>query len=465
VDVFEKNAHVGGKLNLLERDGFKFDLGPSILTMPQLFRSVFEKAGKRLEDYMELELISPQWRNFFEDGTTIDLYAKPADTVANNDGLGPDDERDMTTFLEYSRALYEASEPSYFDRGLDTFWQMIRYHGVFASLFSFDIFKTMHQGVSRRIRNEYLVKIYDFFVTYIGSSAFDAPAVLNMLPHIQAEFGLLYVKGGLYKLALGLRKLLEDIGVTIHLESEVVEIRRDGRRATGVRLKDGSAHDADVVVSNMEVIPAHRTLLGASDRDVARFDKFAPACSGLVIHLGTDIEYPQLAHHNFFFSGNPEKHFADVYRKKKLPEDPTIYLVAAARSDRSQAPDGCENIKILPHIPHIQDPPFTAADYDALKGRVLDKLERMGLKDLRKHAIVDHMWVPDDIQRLYYSNRGAIYGVEANKKLNFGFKAPKRSELFENLWFVGGSVNPGGGMPTSLLSGVQVARKLTKAEG
>ena len=461
IEMFEKNSHVGGRLNLLERDGFKFDLGPSILTMPQLFESVFERAGRKLDDYMELQVLAPEWRNHFEDGTTIDLYNTPQETVGKNEKLGERDQKDISRFLAYSKALYETSKPSYFDRGVDSFWSMVRYHGLWQSLFGFDIFSTMHQGVSRYITNEYLVKIYDFFIKYVGSSAFHAPAVLNMLPYIQHEFGCVYVKGGLYNLALGLRKLLEDIGVTIHVDAPVAEIVREGRRATGIKLEDGTVHTGDVVICNMEIIPAHRALLGASEKDVRRFSKFEPACSGLVIHIGTDREYPMLGHHNFFFSKNPQKHFTDVFKRKVLPEDPTIYLVAAARTDKTQAPDGCENIKILPHIPHLQDTPPSEADYEALKNRVLDKLERMGLEDLRKHTIVEHMWTPHDIKRLYNTNRGAIYGVVSEKKLNHGLKAPKKSELYDGLWFVGGSVNPGGGMPTSLLSGIQVAQQLT----
>jgi len=191
-----------------------------------------------------------------------------------------------------------------------------------------------------------------------------------------------------------------------------------------------------------------------------KFRKFEPACSGLVLHLGTDREYPMLAHHNFFFSRDPRKHFDDVFHRKLLPEDPTIYVVAPARTDRTQAPDGCENIKILPHIPYLQEQPFTQAEYGGLRQRVLEKLERMGLEGLRKHIVVEDMWTPEDIERSYYSNCGAIYGVVADRKSNRGLKAPKESCKYVNLYFVGGSVNPGGGMPMAVLSGQQVRDRI-----
>jgi len=138
-------------------------------------------------------------------------------------------------------------------------------------------------------------------------------------------------------------------------------------------------------------------------------------------------------------------------------------LVAPTRTDPSQAPPGCENLKILPHIPYLQDPPFTATDYGQLKERVLDKLERMGLDGLRQHIVVQQMWTPEDIERIYYSHRGAIYGVVSHRWKNLGFKAPKKSDRFENLFFVGGSVNPGSGMPMALLSGQQVADRILQS--
>jgi diapolycopene oxygenase len=181
------------------------------------------------------------------------------------------------------------------------------------------------------------------------------------------------------------------------------------------------------------------------------------------VHLGLDRVYPQLAHHNFFYSGNLHQHFRRVFRDRKLPDDPTIYLVASTRSDPSRAPVSCDNIKILPHIPPIYpNIPYSREDYISLKEICLDKLERMGLTDLRKHIIVEDFWTPFDIEARYASNRGSIYGVVCDRRNNFAFKAPKQSSHFSNLFFVGGSVNPGAGMPMVTLSGQHVARMIVQ---
>jgi len=233
-----------------------------------------------------------------------------------------------------------------------------------------------------------------------------------------------------------------------------------------VVLADGEHHAADLVVSNMEVIPAYRRLLGEDGMWLKRYDyMYEPACSGLVIHLGVKRRYEQLQHHNFFFSADSPRFLDTVHRAKKLPDDPTIYLVCPTKTDPGLAPPGHEIIKALPHLPHLQDPPFGRDDYERVKERVYDKLERMGLTDLRKEIVVEDVLTPDDIQRMYYSNKGAIYGVVSNWKRNYALKAPKCSEKYSNLFFVGGSVNPGGGTPMAVLSGQNLARRIVELRG
>jgi diapolycopene oxygenase len=458
VDVYEKNERAGGKLNLLEKDGFTFDLGPSILTMPHIFRALFDRAGKRMDDYVQFQEVLPHWRNFFEDGTVFDFtpdLRRMEEELKKIPGGGTEGFWD---FLNYSRRLTRITEEGYFAKGLDTFWELVRFYGPLRSLGGFDVFRTLDGGVRRFVKNEKLVDALNYFIKYVGSSPYDAPALLNLMPHIQFGYGLWYVKGGLYGLARGLERLLTDLGGRIHYKSEVMGADRSNGRLSALLLADQQRITADIFVSNMEVIPVYRDLFKEPPTLLKKYDKFEPACSGLVLHLGVNRLYPQLAHHNFFYARNARQHFNALFHEKKLSQDPTIYLVAPCKSDPSQAPAGCEVIKVLPHIPHLKDTdPFTPEDYAALRDRLLIKLERMGLTDLRKHIVTEDSWTPVDIQRRYYSNKGSIYGVVSDRKKNLGFKAPQRSAHYKNLYFVGGSVNPGGGMPMVVLSG-QLAR-------
>jgi diapolycopene oxygenase len=468
VEIVEKNDKLGGKLNLLEIDGFGFDLGPSIFTLPQFFESLWERVGKKMSDYVELESVHPHWRNFFEDGMVLDLIEDPAGQKEEFKKLPGDLDHNwdqFEKFLKYGREQFKLCDEGYFREGLDNVWEMFRHYGFFKMMFKMDHRNTMSESIASHMDDEYLRRIFEYFIKYVGSSAHDAPGYMNLMPIIQYDYGLWYVKGGMYNLAVGLRNLLDDIGIPVRYNSEVGTINQSGKEVTGVTLKDGTTLNSDYVVCNMEVLPAYKKLLSEPLPFVKKLEKFEPACSGLVIHLGTDKIFHQLAHHNFFYSRNQSKHFDTVFQKGELPEDPTIYLVAPTRSDPTKAPDGCDNIKILPHIPPINpDKPYTHEDYMALKDRVIDKLERMGLTDLRKHIIVEDVLTPVDIERMYNSNNGSIYGVVSDWKKNQAFKAPKQSSKYKNLFFTGGSVNPGGGMPMVILCGQKVADRVVKQE-
>lgn len=459
VEVFEKNGKIGGKLNLLQAEGYTFDLGPSILTLPHIFERLFTRSGKRMQDYIPMRTLRPHWRNFFEDGTVLDLVPE-ADAMAEQARKVGEDPRNVVAFLKYAEDLYDLVNDGYFEEGLDTTQDFQRHYGLWQFL-KFDLFRSMHASVVRHLKTRHLQDVFDFFIKYVGSSARRAPAMLNCLPTIQFRYDLWYVDGGMYNIARGLGKLMAELGIDTHLGQEVTAISRNGSRASGIDLKDGGHIDADIVVSNMEVIPAYKRLLDADASFLKKLEKFEPACSGLVLDLGLDTKYSQLAHHNFFFSRDQRKHFKTVFQDYQLPEDPTIYMVAASRTDPAVAPQGCDCLKILPHIPYIQqDAPLARDDYLAFKERIVDKLERMGLTDLRKHTVFEHVWTPIDIQANYYSNGGSIYGVVSDRFKNLAFKAPKQSPLYENLFFVGGSVNPGGGMPMVVLCGQNVARKV-----
>jgi diapolycopene oxygenase len=372
-------------------------------------------------------------------------------------------------FVDYSREQYAVVERGYLRQGFDHFSEFLRFYGL-RDARSMDWWHTMSGAIDRRVQSPYLRDILAYFIKYVGSSANEAPGFMNLMPNIQLEFGLWYVQGGLYSLARAFERRLREVGVDVHRGCEALKIVTAGETVTAVEVREGDDQSrtipADFVVSNMEVIPAHKRLLGQTAQQLERLRRFEPACSGIVLHLGLNRVYPQLAHHNFFYSRDQRAHFDRVFREKKLPDDPTIYLVAPTRSDPSQAPTGCDNLKILPHIPYINEShPYTREDCVRLKELCLDKLERMGLTDVRRHIIVEDFWTPFDIEERYASNCGAIYGVVSDRRKNFAFKAPKRSPDFPNLFFVGGSVNPGGGMPMVSLSGQHVARMILERSG
>jgi diapolycopene oxygenase len=464
ITLIEKNSHLGGKLNTLDKDGFSFDLGPSIFTMPHIFKKLFEMHDKNMEDYFQIEKVRPHWRSFFEDGKVIDLEKDISKMKSEPTSLSESDIEELRDFLEYSKKLYDFSDKTYFENQSESVFDVIKHYNPLKIFSNSDYFSNMDSGVRKRVSNEYMVDILNFFVKYVGSSPYDAPAVLNLLPYVQWKFDLWYVSGGMYNLARGLEALMVELGINIVKNAEVIGIEKSNQNIEKLLIKHSEPVYADIVVSNMEVIPFYEKISKEPDEKINKYrEKYGPACSGFALHLGVDRQYDQLKHHNFFFSKNPKNHFNKIFHEKKLTDDPTIYLVAPMKTDPSQGPKGCEIIKILPHIPVIDDEnPITKEEYALFKENVLDKLERLGLKDLRKHIVVEELWTPETIRDAYFSNKGSIYGVISDKDKNKGFKTPKQSEFYENLFFVGGSVNPGGGMPMVILSGQQVVEKIRK---
>lgn len=463
VTLVEKNAHLGGKLNWLEKDRFSFDLGPSILTMPHLFERLFTMHDKLMSDYVRITPVRPHWRNFFEDGTVIDLTAKIED-MRGQEKISDQDLEDLTRFLTYTKKLYRFSDEAFFKGQSETKLQTIKYYNPLKIIPDSNLFSTMGDGVRRHFENPYLIDILNFFAKYVGTNPYKAPAILNLLPYIQWEYDLWYVPGGLFKLSEALEKLMREVGVKVITNAEVTSVTKQGKELQTATLSNGDTLAFDGLVSNMEVTPFYQKITQEDPQSYAKQKaKYMPAASGFALHLGVSKEFPELAHHNFFFSENPKAHYESIFESKTLYDDPTIYVVAPKKSDPSVAPEGHEVIKILPHIPTMisgKDKP--REQYAKYRETVLRKLERMGMNDLRKHIVTEELWTPRIIEQHYYSTEGSIYGVNSVKNINMGFKNPKKSHLYDNLYFVGGSVNPGGGMPMVVLSGQQVVEQILK---
>ncbi|MHC4885558.1 MAG: phytoene desaturase family protein [Planctomycetota bacterium] len=460
VTLFEKNAHFGGKLNRRTIEGFTFDLGPSILTLPDHFRRLFTEADRRLEDYCTILPLETHWRNFFEDGIQFDFFSDEERTADHLESIFPGSGAAFRSYSLYMHEQDRICRAGYFDKGIDTALGMFRGTPLLDLLTRLDITRSMHGRNTRFFGDTPLRDAFDYFIKYVGSSPLDSPGFMNLLPAVQWADGLWYVEGGLFALSTALQQLARELGVTLHTEAEVTQIHCEGGAVKGIEVKGVGRVNSDLVVSNMEVIPCLDRLTPVPKREVRKLEnRFPPACSGLVLHLGTNRTFDALAHHNFFYAADQAHHFDRVFREGLLPDDPTLYVVAVTRSDPGQAPEGCDNIKILPHIPPIDpDRPVSPADYEALAELCIDKMERMGCKGLRQSIVVRDQWTPVDVEANYYSNRGAIYGVRCDHFKNFALKAPKRCRQLKNLWFVGGSVNPGGGMPMAVLSGYNAAK-------
>jgi diapolycopene oxygenase len=464
VTVFEKNERAGGKLNIREGAGFQFDTGPSILTMPWVLEQLFASAGKKLSDYMEIIRVEPQWRTFFEDGVKIDMSADIPTMIEQMKAVSKEDAEELFKYLDYAAKQYELCMKSFYSQSLAGLNDLRSLHSL-SELLSMDPLKTVHQATQKHFKDPHIQQMFDFLVMYVGSSPYHSPAILSQLAHVQLGLGIYYVKGGMYNIARGMLKLLNELGVEVKTNAQVVQIETAQDVAKAIVLASGERVEADIIVSNLEAIPAYQSIINQhpqAGNESKKLEKFNPTVSGLVLLLGVDKRYDDLAHHNFFFSKNPEVEFQEIYDKGIPAEDPTVYVGISSKSDPTQAPAGCDNLFVLTHVPPLQPGESWEQYRTSYREIVLNKLERMGIKDLRKHIIYEYTFIPDDIQSLYGSNGGSIYGVAADKKRNGGFKIPSRSQILSNLYFVGGSTHPGGGVPMVTLSGQLTADLIKK---
>ncbi|MCM3126979.1 phytoene desaturase family protein [Paenibacillus provencensis] len=465
VTVLEKNERAGGKLNIRSGAGYSFDTGPSILTMPWVLEQLFESTGRKLSDYMKLVRIEPQLRTFFEDGVSIDVTSDLPEMLSTIKEISTEDAADFLKYLQYCQKLYDMNRRSSYTRSLSGLEELRGMHSI-KELLAMDPLRTMAQSTDKFLKDKHLKQLFNFFIMYTGSSPYRAPAVLSQLVYVQLGLGIYYVDGGMFNIAKGMLKVLDEQGVTIHTNAKVTKINTKEKVATGVTLQDGTVLDADLVVSNLDAIPTYHSLLKDQNgalNSAKKLSKFAPTVSGLVLLLGINKKYEQLLHHNFFFSQDPAKEFDDIFNKGIPSDDPTVYIGVSSKSDATQAPEGKENLFVLTQVPPLKPGKSFESNTERYRELILNKLERMGLKDIRQHIEFEYTFVPDDLQRLYGANGGSIYGVVTDRKMNGGFKVPSRSDLIENLYFVGDSTHPGGGVPMVTLSG-QLTADLIKEQ-
>ncbi len=468
VEIFEKNERVGGKLNLLEEGGFRWDTGPSLITMPFVYHDLFAAAGKRLEDYVELVPIEPICRYFYPDAkrTIFDASDSVAKMTAEIEQLEPRDVEAYFRFMAYSRRLYHLTAEVFLFRGLNAARDLLRMNP--RAMFKIDPFRTVHQAVAASFKDPRLVQLFDRYATYNGSSPYLAPATLNIIPYVELGMGGWYVHGGLYALARAYQKLAQELGVIIHtgLEWAVEQIVMNGKRVRAVRLKSGLEVEANIVVANTDAAYTYSQLLPDKVRQ-PRLNQLEPSCSGFILFLGLDRQYSKLAHHNILFSRDYKKEFADIFERKTPPQDPTIYICWTGKTDPQHAPPGKSNLFVLVNAPYLSENfdwevPGAIQNYRDL---IVRRMEEAGLKGLHNSIEVERIMTPLDLSRLYNAERGAIYGLSSNNRFSAFLRPPNRARGVRGLYFVGGSTHPGGGVPLVTLSARIVADLIKQDAG
>ncbi|WP_372895019.1 phytoene desaturase family protein [Stieleria sp.] len=472
VTLLDKNDWVGGKAAQHCADGYRFDMGPTILTVPSVLKRVFAEADRKMEDYLEILPLDPQWRCFFEsdgkggkveENTVLDLVSSTPEMKARLKAFtGGDVNSDgYEKFIQLSEHLHGVSDRFFFWRSIGGLGDTMDVGGAFSlkvlkDVLSLRMGKSVASVVRSHVPDARVAQMMDHFTQYVGSSPYASPAVLCSIAHMQTEEGSWYPVGGTRAVPEALCKLAVELGVEVRTGVDVMRIQTSGNRVTGVITASGETLPCDAVVSNCDAVRTYRELLQDTPQST-KFEKsntYSPACSGVVLYLGLNRRYEQLLHHNFVFSKDPEQEFEYIYDRGEPAPDPTAYVCAPAISEPEVAPPGCESLYILVHTPYLREHHDWKKMLPEYREVILDKMESCaGTKGIRDAIVHESALTPEGIHNRYRVLNGAIYGLASHGKFLGAFKPGNRRKDLRGLYLAGGAAHPGPGMPMVMMSG------------
>lgn len=468
VTVLEKNDSVGGKVNSVESNGYKFDTGASLITLPQIFGELFEFCGKRLEDYLTFEKLDPICRYFWSDGTVFDASESLEKTEEQIAGFAPEDVGNFRKYLADAKQKFEIAERTFLSKSLNELPELLTAKNL-PDILKISSLKTLDKHNAQFFKSEKLRQLFNRFATYNGSSPYKIPATFALIPFVEFGFGAWYARGGIYEIPKALEKLALELGVEFLFDADVEKILIKDKKAIGVKLKsefdDEDFLFADIIVSNADAIVTYKELIDENERKSfpdKKLKKREPSSSGFVLLLGAKKKFLQLAHHNIFFSDDYETEFRHIFDVRIPTPHPTIYVSASSVTDETQAPENCENLFVLVNVPYMRWQVNWDFEAEAYRDAIVKKLEKFGLENLNDSTEFEEFITPEDFEHKYRANKGSIYGVSSNGILSAFRRIPNKSADIENLYFTGGATHPGGGMPIVILSAKMAADLILK---
>ncbi|MEO6549355.1 MAG: 1-hydroxycarotenoid 3,4-desaturase CrtD [Ferruginibacter sp.] len=460
VTVYEKNTYPGGKLYAFEKDGFQFDAGPSLFTQPENIRHLFELAGEPMEDYFRFQPVDIVCKYFFENGKTVNAYSDSIQFAAEmKTQLGEETEK-VTGYLARSRQLYENIGTLFLDHSLhrNKTWKLKSLVKAFASLKFVYLFQSLHQYNRRWFKSTEAVQFFNRFATYNGSNPYKAPAMLSVIPHLEQNQGIFYPHGGMISITNALFNLAKTKGVQFFFDAPVQRIIHHEGKVKGVVVKDENIF-SDVVVTNSDVYFTYKNLLNNPPM-AQKLLKQERSSSAFIFYWGISKAFDQLTLHNVFFSDDYKKEFEGIFTVKELSDDPTVYINITSKLENNHSPAGKENWFVM-----INTPPDSGQQWHAieqqLRKNVLSKLSRILGENLEPFIESETILNPAMIGEQTASFSGSIYGTSSNSIFAAFFRHANFSQAIKGLYFCGGSVHPGGGIPLCLKSAKIVSELIT----
>ncbi|HSR46676.1 MAG TPA: phytoene desaturase family protein [Anaerolineales bacterium] len=467
VELFEARDQLGGRAYVYRQDGFTFDGGPTVITAPFLFDELFALAGRRREDYVAFVPLHPYYRIFHPDGRFLDYNSDPAFIDEQIRKWNPSDVEGYHRFIATTQAIFEKGFVELADRPFLHVSDMLR---VAPDLIRLQSYRNVYPYVSGFIQDEFLRQCFSFHPLLVGGNPFQTTSIYSLIHYLEREWGVHYAMGGTGAIIEALGKLAGELGVRIHLDAPVEEILVRDRRVRGVRLADGTTHRADAVISNGDMANTYRALIPARHRRKftdRRIERMHHSMSLFVLYFGTRRRYTaaDLAHHNIILGPRYRGLLDDIFKRKILADDFSLYLHMPTLTDPSLAPEGHEAFYVLSPVPNLEAPVDWAETAPHYKDRILDHLEAHFLPDLRANLVTEHWIDPAHFAGTLRSFQGSAFSIEPILTQSAWFRPHNRSEEFENLYLVGAGTHPGAGLPGVLSSAKITADLIASANG
>ena len=465
IDIYEKNSGPGGKASSISMSGFRFDTGPSFITMPFVIENLFQSAGEHLREYIDIEPLDILCKYFFNDGTIINAYAD-RDRFADEIETKTTEKREnVFNFLNYCKKIYDLTSDVFLFNDLFSAKNYLNLKSLktLLNIRRIDSSRTMNAAIRSYFTDEKVIQIFSRYATYNGSNPFKAPATLNIISDVEYNKGGYYLKGGMYELTKALHKIAVRKKIKFRFNSKVSRILIDNKKVKGISIND-IEKDYGIIISNSDTAYTYRYLLNDFEtKNAKRYSKLEPSSSAVVFYWGMKIKSDLLNVHNILFSGDYKKEFEIMFNDKSICDDPTIYIYISSKFSKDDAPEGYENWFVMVNAPYN-----TNQNWDEiltrLKTNILNKIKSFLKTDISNLIVFEKILTPADIECETLSNKGSIYGISSNTKMAAFMRQRNKSKEYDGLYFCGGSAHPGGGIPLVILSGKITAELIIRNE-
>lgn len=459
VEIFEKNDQVGGRMYQLKDQGFSFDIGPTIVMMPELYQEVFTNTGVDDKDYIQMELLDPMNRVFFSDGTSFDISSDLTKLIKQLEAFGEEEALGYMSYLSDVYQRYLIAKKHFLYKSYRKPSEFYNFKTLI-NVLKLRTLNTAYQSISKFVKDERLRQALSFQTLYIGMSPFNGPSIYTIIPMIELFYGVWYIKGGMYQMAKAMERRFFELGGKIHFNQHVDEIIIKDHKACGLKIKNQHS-DFDAVLSNADFPWTMKHLIKdealKSKYKTKRVERMKYSTSAFILYLGLDKKY-QTQVHAIRFAKDFKKNIEDLFNSK-IPEDPSFYMYSPSQIDETVAPHGKDILYVLVPVPSLHQ---NRIEWDEqLKKTYYDKIMQMisnveGFSDIKEHIEVSHMYTPNDFKEKFNLMYGATFGLRPNALQSLYFRPQATSRKIKNLYFAGSSNHPGAGVPIVMM-GAKIA--------